>query len=349
MATTVSIIVNNYNYGRFLRQSIESALGQTHPRVAVVVVDDGSADGSREIIRSFGSRIVPLFQERNAGQGAALNAGFAASEGEIVVLLDADDYLYPEAAGRVVSAFAPGVGTVQHRLHLVDAEGAVIDLYPAAEVRFDRGDVVSKLLATGRYEGTVTSGLAFTRATLSAILPIPAERFRIGADGYLVTAAPFHGTVAAIDEPLGAYRRHGENHWMSTSLSGKGFRRALLHDADKHRVLSEWAAARGLVVPLEPGMRDYQHVGVRLGSLILEPDLHPVPTDSRPGLAVRGALATLRASLPPARRVVVAAWYLCLGVLPRRLARRLLLWRYVPDSRSRPVGAWLKALRTATR
>ena len=349
MSTLLSIVVNNYNYGRFLRQSIGSALAQTYPKVEVVVVDDGSTDGSREIIRSFGSRIVPLFQEKNAGQGAALNAGLAASRGGIVIFLDADDYLYPEAAACVVAACGPGVGTVQYRLHLVASEGGLIDLYPPPEVTFDRGDVVPKLLRTGRYEGTVTSGIAFTRATLSAIGPIPAEQFRIGADGYLVTVAPFHGTIAAIEEPLGAYRLHDDNLWRFTSLSAKKFRQALLHDADKHRVLAECAKARGLRVPPEPGIRDYMHVGVRLGSLILEPELHPVPTDTRPGLAVRGALATLRASLPPARRVLVAAWYLCLGALPRRLAKPLLQWRYDPSARSPLARAWLKFLRAATR
>src|SRR5262249_7553760 len=302
---------------------------------------------SRAIIRSFGSPIVPLLRERNAGQGAAFNDGFAASRGDIVIFLDADDYLYPQAAERVVSACGPGVGTVQYRLHLVDAQGTVVDLYPAGEVRFDRGDVVAKLVATGRYEGTVTSGVAFTRSTLSAVLPVPAERFRIGADGYVVTAAPFHGAIASIDEPLGAYRRHDANRWMCTSP--EGFRRAIRHDAEKHRVLIECAAARRLRVARQPGLRDYQHVGVRLGSLILEPEAHPDVTDTRPGLAACGFFAALRASLPPARRAVLAVWYLGLGALPRRLARRLILWRYFPDSRSPPVQAALKLLRAATR
>src|SRR3954454_24795212 len=102
----VSIIVSNFNYAAFLRQSVESALVQTHPRTEVIVVDDASTDDSREVIRSFGIRIVPVLQERNGGQAAALNEGFAASHGDLVIFLDADDYLYPTAAARVVSALA---------------------------------------------------------------------------------------------------------------------------------------------------------------------------------------------------------------------------------------------------
>ena len=181
----MSIVVNNFNYEAFLRQSLESALSQTHPRTEVIVADDASTDGSRDIIRSFGDRIVPVLQERNGGQAAALNAGFAASRGDLVIFLDADDYLYPHAAARVVAAWAPTIGTVQYRLHLVDREGREIEIFPDARNPFDSGDVVPKLLAAGRYRGTVTSGNAFARRTLESILPIPEEQFRISADGYL--------------------------------------------------------------------------------------------------------------------------------------------------------------------
>ena len=76
----VSIIVNNYNYERFVAQAIESALQQTYSPVEVIVVDDGSVDHSREIIQGYGGRIQPVLKE-NGGQASALNAGFAASRG----------------------------------------------------------------------------------------------------------------------------------------------------------------------------------------------------------------------------------------------------------------------------
>jgi hypothetical protein len=81
-ATRPAAPVNNFNYGRFVGEVIESALAQTHPRCEVIVVDDGSTDDSRSVIERFGSRVVPLFQA-NGGQGAAMNAGFARSRGEV--------------------------------------------------------------------------------------------------------------------------------------------------------------------------------------------------------------------------------------------------------------------------
>ena len=70
----VSAVINNHNYARFLGQAIESVLGQTYPAklVELVVVDDGSTDGSRRVIESFAGRVKPVYQERG-GQAAAIN------------------------------------------------------------------------------------------------------------------------------------------------------------------------------------------------------------------------------------------------------------------------------------
>ena len=76
-----SIIVNNYNYGRFLPDAIESALAQSYPRVEVIVVDDGSTDHSRAVIARYGARIHAVLKP-NGGQASAFNAAFAHSYGE---------------------------------------------------------------------------------------------------------------------------------------------------------------------------------------------------------------------------------------------------------------------------
>ena len=179
----VSIVVLNYNYARFLPRSIGSALGQDYPNKEVIVVDDASTDASAEVIAGFDGAVHAVLQTENKGQGAAMNAGFAASKGDIVFFLDADDHLYPQALSRVLAVWAPWVAMVQFRLNLVDPEGQIIDVYPAPEVSFDSGNVVKLLLTTGRFEASVTSGNAFSRRTLAAILPMPEAEFRMSADG----------------------------------------------------------------------------------------------------------------------------------------------------------------------
>ena len=86
----VSILINNYNYDRFISQAIDSALNQTYPNVEVIVVDDGSTDNSLVVIRNYRDRITPVVKN-NGGQASALNAGFSICKGEIICLLDADD------------------------------------------------------------------------------------------------------------------------------------------------------------------------------------------------------------------------------------------------------------------
>jgi glycosyltransferase involved in cell wall biosynthesis len=80
---SISIFINNYNYGRFLGEAIRSALEQTVPALEVIVVDDGSTGESRSVIDSFGNRIVGIFQD-NGGQAAAFNTGIRSAKGDRV-------------------------------------------------------------------------------------------------------------------------------------------------------------------------------------------------------------------------------------------------------------------------
>ncbi len=177
MTQKVSVIINNYNYGKFLADAIDSALSQTYPNTEVIVVDDGSTDDSHQVIASYGSRIVPVLKE-NGGQASAMNAGFGVSQGEIVIFLDADDYLYQDTVEQVIAAWKTDVAKVQYRIKMVDAIGNFICIYPAPELPFDSEEVLPILLETGQYTTTITSGNAFSRTTLSQILPIPESEFR---------------------------------------------------------------------------------------------------------------------------------------------------------------------------
>jgi glycosyltransferase involved in cell wall biosynthesis len=90
----VSVIIPCYNGEAFLKEAIESALGQSYSRVEVVVVDDGSTDGTPEIAKAFPIRYI---RQRNRGLTASRNLGVRESSGSYIVFLDADDRLLPEA------------------------------------------------------------------------------------------------------------------------------------------------------------------------------------------------------------------------------------------------------------
>jgi glycosyltransferase involved in cell wall biosynthesis len=232
MPLTVSILINNYNYARFLRQAIDSALTQSYPHLEVVVVDDGSTDESRQIIAAYGNKIRAVLKE-NGGQASAFNAGFAASRGEIVAFLDADDYYAPGAVEQIVSAW-PADGRILHfRLQAVDAAGRPLESNDLIPPRLDSGDVTPLILKDGHYGVPPTSGLVYRRSLLQEILPVPEADFRICADVYLYLAAPFIGTVTAIREPLAYYRIHGANAYAA-ALRRRELKRDRLELAQKY-------------------------------------------------------------------------------------------------------------------
>src|SRR5258707_1636701 len=91
----VSAIVATYNRADVVSQAIESILGQTYENLEVIIVDDGSTDGTVEVLERFGSRLR-ILRQQNAGPSAARNRGIAAARGEIISLLDSDDVWLPK-------------------------------------------------------------------------------------------------------------------------------------------------------------------------------------------------------------------------------------------------------------
>jgi len=331
----VSIVVDNYNYARFLAAALDSALAQTHPRVEVVVVDDGSTDDSLAVIEGYGSRVHPVRRSVNGGQAAALNAGFAASAGSVVIFLDADDELYPSAAADVVAALGPEVAKVHGALDEVDAAGRPLGrTNPSDAAALAEGDVRLSLLSTGRYVCPVMSGNAFPRWLLERILPIPEPEFPSSADGYLVALAGLHGPVAATAARLGRYRRHGGNVWggvpTATSLGNQSRR-----EMARYAALRREAAALGMHVPDRVDLNDLSGLRTRLASLRLAGGAHPVAGDTRWNLVRAAVRAAWRcADLDTRRRVVFTAWLLVVGAAPRALAQRAVTRFYAPPPRA---------------
>lgn len=98
----VSIIIPCFNGAPYVEECVDSCLSQTHPKVEIIVVDDGSTDGSVNILKSYGSTIC-LIEQQNQGAPAARNAGFAQSKGEFIQFLDADDAILPDKLEKQVA------------------------------------------------------------------------------------------------------------------------------------------------------------------------------------------------------------------------------------------------------
>lgn len=210
-APLVSVVIATFNYRRYLNASIDSALAQTYRLIEVIVVDDGSTDGSADLLAGYADRIAALSQSHR-GQAAAWNAGFAASRGAIVFFLDADDVLAPDAVETVVVQFQKDRPVKVHwPLSVVNAEGAPTGARIQPEPDF--GDLLQRLLRDGpfSYSWPPTSGNAWSRAVLDQILPMPEEPYRISPDLYLAALSPLFGPIGRVVRPLSSWREHGGN------------------------------------------------------------------------------------------------------------------------------------------
>lgn len=247
---SASVIINNYNYARFLPDAIESALTQTHRDTQVIVVDDGSTDESKQVIDRYSNRITSLHKE-NGGQGSACNAGFALSSGDFVIFLDSDDVLLPTAAAAAALNFhEPGVSKVHWPLWEMDEAGRRTGrVIPGGELaEGDLRDEVIRLGPTSR-PNAPTSGSAWPRTFLEQVLPVPAFNDGHGADAYLFTLAPIYGLIRRVAEPQGCYRVH------SSSFSRRTVDADLRRDLGRYRnhckVLAHHLRRMGIAPDLE--------------------------------------------------------------------------------------------------
>ena len=119
----VTVVIPCYNQGQYLAEAIQGARDQTHPRVEIIVVDDGSTDTTAVVACAYpGVRYV---HQENRGQGAARNRGLQEGTGEYVVFLDSDDRLHPDAVqiGLRELGQSPGAAFAYGRCNLIDADG----------------------------------------------------------------------------------------------------------------------------------------------------------------------------------------------------------------------------------
>ncbi len=217
----VSVILDNYNYAQYLGAAVESVLGQTYEDFEVILVDDGSTDGSRAVIEAYAardSRIRPLFKE-NGGQMSAFNAAFAVARGTVLAFLDSDDYWYPKKLARIVKEHER-FRFVQH--YLSNNGNGIYRKIDASvnwhKVLMDYGYL---------YNHSVCSSLSFDRSLLEPLFPMAEEnRMRYCADGILAMAALSLTEVGVLEEELGFYRIHGGNGWAGKNDFGEAARKA---------------------------------------------------------------------------------------------------------------------------
>jgi glycosyltransferase involved in cell wall biosynthesis len=253
----VSVVIDTYNYGQFVEQAIDSVLAQDFAaeRMEILVVDDGSTDDTRARVAKHAERVRYIYKE-NGGQASAFNCGIAEALGELIFLLDADDYWRPGKLRRIAGLFAehPEVGMIYHGYEEVE-EGSGKRLRVAAPVL--SGFLAERKIDLISYWIYPTSTLAFRRAWLAKLLPVP-QGLKIQADAYLAALAIFLGPVLGLAESLTSYRVHGNNLFHGSGGAGESERlqRRMATREIFREEIAGWLARAGRDVAREP-IRSY--------------------------------------------------------------------------------------------
>lgn len=331
----VSIVICNYNYGRFLDCAIASAVNQRYPNTEVIVVDDGSTDESPAVIGRWDSKVAAIFQP-NQGQLAAYNRGFVASRGDIVIFLDSDDSLDPDAVERVVQAFRdPAVVKVHYRLRLVDAAGR--ELGGSIPGRLSDGEVAELLRKGLLYHSSPGSGNAYRRSALARVMPLPvAADDPYAADFFTIHGLALLGPVrVASAAPLGCYRVHTDAAGRELFFGNSAAHLIAEKQASRYQRLRAWLLERlGPEYAIAPSYIDFSIQKSVFAERVLGSQGYLAGLN-------RGATylrSTLLRSIwlrqaPRTERLGLTAWACAVLVLPRPVATPIA--RYVCNPASR--------------
>jgi len=334
----VSVAVINYNYGQFVREAVNSALAQSYSPIEVVVVDDGSTDDSLTVLEEFSQRILVVRKDRG-GHVSALNAGASASQGEVIIFLDADDRLRPDCVSKVMRVWRYGLSKVQFRLNTIDAEGVDQGLpFPHYSISLSHDQIRQRALRFGYYPWPVSSGNAYAREFVKNVIPIDPERIFKSQDKFLNKMAPLFGDVAVINEVLGDYRVHDRNAWAQWGrrINRETYARSVRFDAVLHAEFREMAARLGFCVDAYLDQPVPQWVKTRLLSYRLRREIHPIPNDTRWKILKLGARsATVAPGINLFGRLSWIAWLSLVTILHRLLWLRLLVRGRAQSHRSR--------------
>jgi len=229
MTGSVSVVIPAYNAERFLRDALESALRQTLAPLEILVVDDGSIDGTGRLATSVQG--VRCIRQTNAGVSAARNRGIEEARGKFVALLDADDAWMPEKLAVQLAGLRGDRFAFSARTE-TDA-----DLRPLRVARGGfQGSLLEGLLFHGNVVGTPSSVVAPREALLDAGGFDPRLSMCADWDMWIRLATRLSGVYS--DQPLVLYRVHGGS--MSTNLR--------VYESDSQYML---AKAFGLPLPDE--------------------------------------------------------------------------------------------------
>lgn len=246
----VSVIVPAYNAEATLAETLSSVLAQTHRRLEILVVDDGSRDGTAavaEAVRRAEPRLE-LIRQANAGVAAARNAGLARARGDYVAWLDADDLWHPAKVEKQLAVFAAAStppSFVYCGYRMIDAAGIVVrNPRTLADVS---GSTVRRQIATTYF--TNVSSMMAPRSLARALGGHDPRLREWGVEGaedlLLQLRLALRGPAGCVREALVGYRMHGANMSRAVARAARSNEKALALVAGEARDIPAWVFRQG--------------------------------------------------------------------------------------------------------
>jgi glycosyltransferase involved in cell wall biosynthesis len=225
MNPLVSVIIATYNRARFVEQAVKSALNQTYEELEIIVIDDGSTDNTREVLKTYRNKITYIHQKRSE-RSIARNKGFGYSRGDYIAFLDSDDLWLRKKIEKQVDLLnkKPDVGLVYVDVEFIDARGNPCDdgiVWDEPERQSLYEDLMTHNIVTG-----TTSSAMIRRECLDKV-GLFDESMNTCEDLDLYRRIARDYKFYRIDEPLVKFRVHGENTQGDASAMAKGWERTI--------------------------------------------------------------------------------------------------------------------------
>lgn len=338
----ISILINNFNYARFLGDAIDSALAQAGPDVEVIVCDDASTDHSWEVIAGYGTRIRSWRSPHNLGQASAMNAGMSMSSGEWVLFLDSDDRLDPDALAVCRTLMAEDVAKIQFPLQCITEDGRPMGRQ--IPYLLHEGDVRLLIQRFGTYGGPPSSGNLYRRSAIARYFPLDIPAWRRAADTPPFLLSAFNGRVVNAPRPLGSYRIHSSANRARGCFGNISARHGDMLRIEAHRrstTLALLARHDGIVLD-SPPLHAPWNLRTRALSLRTEPERHPYPEDTlRSLLRMQADSLAACPGYTWSERRAAQLWLLVVLLAPTSWAPRIAI-----SNTSGRIRRWFRQLRT---
>ncbi len=200
----ITLITPSYMQGGFIEQTIRAGLLQGYPDLEYFILDGGSTDGTREIIRKYEPWLAGWRCEKDAGQSATINEGWARATGEVLAWINSDDWYHPGAlvaAGRGFAA-EPAVAWLSGAVDDVDVAGVFHKRHPAAPTPLAR--------ALGRKDcGYYQPGMFWRRALIEKVGSLDTQLNCAFDQDFWIRSLLAGFVMTVIPEPMACFRVHG--------------------------------------------------------------------------------------------------------------------------------------------